>query len=296
MSVSPFPDPRTTKFIPEAWQWIDLWNKFRNFIVSYPTAQNATINFAGPVYLTTRTALTQWADTAYATSEIVAWVTANVTPILGSAFTSAVLQYYFGGIRVATINPLTAGGTLAIGNGAITNNVSIMSESNTGILTLGSSGSTTRLNCPLTPLYAYPVGTATAPNTPSIGTAGTIGFIPATTFISNSVGEGTGGGIGLSVRSVSLTAGSWILYGFWKMPVNTYINSYSINFTTALNTATNEIGRKATQAIGNTSSNLVQGQTTMAVVNLTATTTYYLNAGRTPTTLDSSRLIAIRVG
>lgn len=224
MSASPFPDPRTTNFIPEAWQWIDLWNKFRNFIVSYPTAQNATINFQDPVYLTTRTALTQWADTAYATAQIVAWVTANVTPILGSAFTSAVLQYYYGGIAVNTINPLTTGGTLLIGNGSATNNVEVASQEgrsvvlhlgdgntsagaihinngtgttgdveilsgtgSTGTITLGSSTSTITLNCPLEPLYS------------PIFTSQQIGFILPTVFLTN---DGLAGGGHTSLRSI----------------------------------------------------------------------------------------------
>ena len=236
MSSSPFPDPRTTNFIPEAWQWIDLWNKFRNFIVSYPTAQNATVRFAGTVYLTTRTALTQWADTAYATAQIVAWVTANVTPILGSAFTSAVLQYYYGGIAVNTINPLTTGGILLIGNGSATNNVEVASKEgrstvlhlgdgntsagaihinngtgtsgnvsilngtgSTGTITLGSSTSTITLNAPLTPLYS------------PIFTAGKIGYTLPTTLLTN---NGLAGGGHTSLRSITIPAdGVYILNG-----------------------------------------------------------------------------------
>lgn len=297
MSVTPFPDPRTTNFIPEAWQYIDLWNKFSIYLVTYPKAQNFTINFLDPVFLTTRTALTQLADTAFATSEIVAWITANVN--FGTAFTSAVLQYYFGGIRVATINPLTAGATLAIGNGATTN-VSIMSASNTGILTLGSSGSTTRLNAPLTPLYDYPIGTATGLDTPSIGTAGTIGFIPETTFITNTAREGSTGSGG-SLRSTVLTAGTWALYGYVQYSALGQLNTpaFTIVFTTVLN-GTNgafEVGRKGIQQ-GNNSAlapNMFIGLSTCGFATPTATTTYYLNVRSLFVNYDTQKSIFIAV-
>jgi len=228
MSVSPFPDPITTNFIPEAWQYIDLWSKFINYLVTYPKAQYFTINFQDPVKLTTRTALTQMASTAYATSEIVAWVTANVTPILGSAFTSAVLQYYFGGIRVNTINPLTTGGTLTIGNGSATNNVSIMSASNTGILTLGSSGSTTTLNCPITPMYTVPVIPV-----------GAIGYRAPITFVAN----GSFSDTPITVRSCSVTQGTWLIYFFVNLSGIFVFNS-TIQFGTAF-------GRRGTFSISN---------------------------------------------
>jgi hypothetical protein len=296
MSVSPFPSPMTTQFNPSAWDFATYF-KYLNSIVTFPRAQQATINFQDPVFLTTRTALTQLADTSYATSEIVAWVTANVTPILGSAFTSAVLQYYFGGIRVATINPLTAGATLAIGNGSATNNVSIMSESNTGILTLGSSGSTISLGAPLTPLYDYPVGTATSPNTPSIGTADTIGFIPATTFIRNDLGDGGAGG-GLSLRSVSLTAGTWAVYGFIKFANGQTVGAaLGIMFSTVINNSTGSFASKGTQRLGNVVSNTCMGINTMGFITLTTTTTIYFNGRAASATANSSftSIVAVRV-
>ena len=239
MSVTPFPDPRTTNFIPEAWQWIDLWKKFRNFIVSYPTAQNGTVRFAGPVYLTTRTALTQWADTAYATAQISAWVTANVTPILGTAQVWAILQYYFGGIAVDTINPLTTGGTLLIGHSNTTNQVSIHSKEgrstvlrlgdgntstggihinngvnttgnvnildgtgSTGILTLGSSTSTINLNTALEPIYGTPVFTSSQ-----------IGYIVPTVLVNSTLPVATS----TIIRSVTVPAtGVYAFYGAYK--------------------------------------------------------------------------------
>ena len=194
MSVSPFPDPRTNQFNPSAWDFTTYF-KYINSLVTFPWAQRAVVQFAETVFLTTRTALTQWADTAYATSEIVAWATANVPALLPNPQTWSSLQYYFGGILVNTINPLTTGGTVNIGSGytyspvfvsgqagrsvvlhlgdgasstggihighglASTNEVNILySPTNagaSGIINLGSATSTTNLRCPLTPLYNY---------------------------------------------------------------------------------------------------------------------------------------------
>jgi hypothetical protein len=225
MSVTPFPDPRTNQFNPSAWDFATYF-KYLNSIVTFPRAQNAVINFVTQVYLTTRTALTQWADTAYSTSEIVAWL---ATVNFGAALTSAVLQYYYGGIRVATINPLTAGATLAIGNGATTNNVSIMSASNTGILTLGSSGSTTSLGAPLTPLYAYPVIPV-----------GAIGYRPPITQTNNLVGNPSAAGY--TVRGVNVTAGVWMMCG--TITWSSYPEFYTMLFTTTLGGITGNLVQK----------------------------------------------------
>jgi hypothetical protein len=333
MSVTPFPDPRTTQYNPSAWDFTTYF-KYLNSIVTFPRAQNAVIQFIGSVYLTTRTALTQWASTAYSTSEIVAWVTANVTPILGSAFTSAVLQYYFGGISVNTINPTTTGGTLLIGHGSATNNVEVAAVASrsvvlhlgdgntssggihlnngtnatgnveilngigsTGTLTLGSSTSTTHLHNPLTPLYDYPIGTATGLNTPSIGTAGTIGFIPATTFIGTAIADGSLGG-GLSVRSVSLTAGTWVLYGFIRFSIGQTVNfAVGIMFSTVQSSSTGSIASKGTQRLGTVPANTCMGINTMGFVSPTTTTTYYLNGRATSGGANTafSSIVAVRV-
>ena len=116
MSVTPFPDPRTNQYNPSAWDFATYF-KYLNSIVTFPRAQRATINFIEAVYLTTRTALTQWADTAYATSEIEAWAAANIPPLLPNPQSWFNIQYYFGGILVNTINPTGAGGTVNIGAG-----------------------------------------------------------------------------------------------------------------------------------------------------------------------------------
>jgi hypothetical protein len=234
MSYSPFPDPRTTNFIPKAWDF-RLFNKYVNYLVSYTGAQNATINFIGPVYLTTRTLLTQWADTAYATSEIVAWTAANVPALLPVAQTWANLQYYFGGIAVNTINPLTTGGTLLIGNSSIYNSVYVDSEDgrsttlrlgtgntstggihinngtgttgdvsilngtgSTGTLTLGSSTATITLNAPLTPLYSYPIA------------SGKIGAILNSVLLIGTTGTGNSS---ISLRRIDFpVSGVWALF------------------------------------------------------------------------------------
>jgi hypothetical protein len=180
------------------------------------------MNFVNTVFLTTRTLLTQWATTAYATSEIVAWVTANVTPTLGTAKVWAILQYYFGGILVNTINPLTTGGILTIGQGETTNTVFVSGQASrsvvlhlgdgntssggihinngtnttgnvnilngtgsTGTITLGSSTSTTSLGCPLTPNYNYSPMPYALPNNGS-GVYGTVGKIGTTYFTRSS--------------------------------------------------------------------------------------------------------------
>jgi hypothetical protein len=182
-------------------------------------AQNAVVQFAETVFLTTRTALTQWADTSYATTEIVAWATANVPALLPVAQTWALLQYYFGGIRVATVNPLTVGGTLAIGNGATANVVKVMTAFNTGILTLGSSGSTTSLNTSMTPNYIYSPMPFALPNNGS-GTYGTVGRIGTTYFARSSNFYVPAGQLSdanwfimFGIVQITLPVGVWFLNG-----------------------------------------------------------------------------------
>ena len=265
MSSLPPPDPITTGFNPEAWI-ADAGLSSRALqanYVTYPTAQNFPITFSN-LELVTDAALTKMANTSYVYSLIQSLL--SPTTWTGSN--------QFNSIQVDTLANITLNNANFAGTTTLTNST---------------------FNNPLTPTYPYPIGTAVSPDTPSIGTAGTIGFIPATTFITNTVGEGSGAS-GFSVRSVSLTAGTWIVYGFAKMPVNTYITNYGIQFSTALNNNANEFGRKTTQGVANTFSTLVQGLTTMGTVSLTGTTTYYLNIGRSVATIDSSTIIAVRIG
>lgn len=328
MSESRFPNPITSVFNPAAWDFT-LLDRFAAYIVSYRYAQSYPIFFGGSPTLTTRTALTQWADTAYATAQISAWVTANVTPILGTAQVWAILQYYFGGIAVNTINPLTTGGTLLIGHSNTTNQVSIHSKEgrstvlhlgdgntstggihinngvnttgdvnilngtgSTGILTLGSSTSTTRLNSQYTMLYPYVVGTATGLNTPSIGTAGTIGFVAASTWITNATASGAAG---KSVRSVSLTPGVWIIAGTTR--TSGFAGSHSLQFTGNPDSiAGTSYGKKGTWGYTAGQPTLPWGQAIIITLSVTTTIPLYLtqrNDNSIP--INYSAMVAIKI-
>jgi len=74
MSVSRFPNPITTNFIPEAWDFTIL-NRFANFILTYPITQNADIVFQ-TVSVGTATLLTQMANTSYVYSAFLALLSA----------------------------------------------------------------------------------------------------------------------------------------------------------------------------------------------------------------------------
>ena len=179
MSSSPFPDPITTNFIPEAWQWIDLWKKFRNFIVSYPTAQNAIIVFQ-KVSVVTATLLTQMANTSYVYSAFLSLLSA-----------------------VNTWAGLNTFGT--IDTNAITTNTITAT-------TLALSG--TQLDTPMTSTRTYPVVPFTsATGTVTYGTAGTIGY---TLVNSNTYGNffnGGGSTIIETIQSLSIPTGVWYLVG-----------------------------------------------------------------------------------
>ena len=228
MSVSRFPNPRTTNFIPEAWDFTIL-NRFANFILTYPIAQNANIVFQ-KVSVGTATLLTQMADTAY--------VIANIPPYLATlpplSITWLALQN-FTTIETNTINPI--GTTITIGSG-VDNDIRIASQNSrsvvlhlgdgntssgnvfinsgedatggvnilnglgsTGTITLGVAGTTLSLGCPLTPTYPYPNSGG------AIGVRSTaIGYIAFVSAIgSNTFGPGTSGS-GVSLRYADLTA------------------------------------------------------------------------------------------
>ena len=302
MSESRFPNPRTSVFNPLAWDFT-LLDKYANFIVAYRYAQSYPIFFGGSPTLTTRTALTQWADTAYATAQISAWVTANVTPILGTAQVWAILQYYFGGIAVNTINPLMTGGTLRIGHSNTTNQVSIHSKESrstvlhlgdgntsaggihinngtnttgnvnilngtgsTGILTLGSSTSTTHLHTALEPNYTFPIAT------------GKIGYIvPLNAPITNTL---TGVG---SLRSVTLPSdGIWVMCAnILGQPNLTYPdNFYGISITSGINNTGTPVGIQKTGQqvkIAPAPSPSILFSSSYFVASRLTAATYYLN-------------------
>jgi hypothetical protein len=256
MSVSPFPDPITTNFIPSAWDFTIL-TRFANFILTYPIAQNAKIAFQ-TVSVATTAILTQIANTSYVYSAFVALLSA-----------------------INTWTGLNTFGTMD--TGAITTNTITAT-------TLALSG--TQLNTPLTPFYAYPVGTATGSNTPSIGTAGTIGFIPETTFITFN----TGGGSGVSQRSVSLTQGTWIVAATVRTPG--FAGSNAITITTQQNSITPGpiYGRKGTWQYAIAQPTYPWGLATLAIVNLSATTTLYLTIRNdTVNVTNYSNLTCVRI-
>jgi hypothetical protein len=271
MSAQLPPNPILTTY--QYWNWVNVDEATRrqraldNNYMMFPTAQNYP-TFFSKLFLITDAVLTKMANTSYVYSLIQALLSA--TTWTGSNQLNS--------IKVNTLANITLNDANFAGTTTLTNST---------------------FNDAFTPTYSYPIGTATGLNTPSIGTAGRIGFIPATTFITNTAGEGFGGG-GISLRSVSLTAGTWVIYGFWKKPVNTYINNSVIVLSTVQNNSSlDEVGRKGTQNKGTgTASNLVQGQTTMGVVSLTTTKTFYLNCRSVfaNSTLEGSTLIAIRIG
>jgi hypothetical protein len=263
--------------------------------------------------------LSQWASTAYATSEIVAWTAANVPALLPVAQTWAILQYYFGGIAVNTINPPT-GGTLLIGNSSIYNNIGVDTETgrtsvlhlgdgntstggihignglntsgnvnilngiaNTGTINLGSSTSTTHIHTPLTPMYTYP-----------ITRVGAIGYVLPVTFITNSASGGTNSA-GVSLRSVSIPPGVWLIAGTARTSVS--LVTYMAAFSTVQNNNTGLfLARYGTFRIDPQRPTGV-GITTMTTYVFTTTTTLYFNVrSDTVSIMDYVNYTVMRLG
>ena len=178
MSVSRFPNPRTTNFIPEAWDFTIL-NRFANFILTYPIAQNASIVFQ-KVSVGTATLLTQMANTIYVNTQVQALLTAlNTWTGLNT----------FGTIDTGTITTNTITAT-----------------------TLALSG--TQLDTPMTSTRTYPVVPFTSSTgTVAYGTAGTIGY---TLVNSDTYGDYFGGGGSTRTetkQSLSIPTGVWYLVG-----------------------------------------------------------------------------------
>jgi hypothetical protein len=268
------------------------------------TPQGSLMTFTNKVYYAGSNAISNiWAKTSDGWGQ---WATFLTTTIVWD-----LLQTY-SSILTNAINPI---GTLTIGNTAVDTNVEIstrngrnvvlhlgdgpdatgdidigngLGSTNTiqllyattgngssGVVNLGSATSTTNLYSPFTPLHSYPVGTATGQNTPSIGTAGTIGFIAPTTFISNGTGTGTNGAGG-SQRSVSLTPGTWLVAGTARTPG--FAGSNAITITTQQNNVSPGpiYGRKGTWQYTSGQPTYPWGLATMAIVNLSTTTTLYM--------------------
>jgi hypothetical protein len=179
MSVTPFPDPITTNFIPEAWDFTIL-TRFANFIVTYPIAQNAKIAFQ-TVYVATTAILTQMANTSYVNSVLNALLSA--------------------------INTWTGLNTFgSINTGAITTNTITAT-------TLALSG--TQLDTPLTPFYSYSAIPFTLANgTYNYGTVGRIGY----TIVRANSGGYIGGTPSsntfyVGINDITLTQGRWLITG-----------------------------------------------------------------------------------
>jgi hypothetical protein len=184
------------------------------------------------------------------------------------------------------INPLTDGGTLAIGNGATTNVVNVMTNSNTGTLTLGSSGSTTRINAPLTPNYSYPV---------AAGKIGQVvlysGSVAPITFTTN---------VPLEIMTMTgFTAGTW--YMFATVGRGGALNT--VYFNIALSTVSADISSVDALAIeyatGTASGTGITNTLSCIVQVPSSSTNYYINAqtntGGSSTTVTAVLWRAIRL-
>jgi len=269
MSETPFPNPETTEFNPDAWGSSTTISEdeiafLDNHFVRFPTTQP---NVTFPVAPTVPTLAIATSDTRAASAQFVQ--NAKNTQTWGA------LQTFSAGMVTNAINPLTDGGTLTIGNGAVNNVVSIMSASNTGILTLGSSGSTTRINAPLTPLYSYPV---------AAGKIGEVfqysGSVTPITFTPD---------VPLQIMSMTgFTAGTWLM----AATVNRGTSAVNVYLSIALSTTTADVTSANALGIEYVSGAFAVGliSTLSCIVQVTSSSTvYYVNAqtgaGGTSTTI-----------
>jgi hypothetical protein len=255
MAETPFPNPQTTEFNPIAWEnntplTEDEITYLDNNFVAFPTTQP---NVTFPVSPTVPTLAIATSDTRAASAQFVQ--NAKNTQTWGA------LQTFNAGMVTNAIDPLTSGGTLNIGNGtgSNANNVNIMTGSNTGTLTLGSSGSTTRLNAPLTPNYSYSAaGTGVGKIGHIVDGAFTIGTTPIVADVPYTVGTMT-----------SLPIGVWLIAGsVGRGGAGTY---QAIGLNTTLATF---VGAISQESMATGSNNAIVSMTSI-VVNTTATT-YYL--------------------
>jgi len=210
MSVTPFPNPRTTNFIPEAWDF-SILTRLANFIVTYPIAQNANIAFQ-TVYVPSTATLTKMANTSY------------VGPVINSLLTA-----------LNTWTALNTFGTL--NTNAITTNTITAT-------TLALSG--TQLDTPMTTNLTYNIIPFTlAPGTYTYGTAGQIGY---TVIMVNSVGYLAGPTANTdynTLSQVSLTQGVWLLSAEVSS-THTNTQTTGIGFNTTSNTFAGGFGYRGT--------------------------------------------------
>ena len=248
MAETPFPNPLTSQFNSSAWN-VEAELLYDDF-VTFPVTQSGVIF---PVAPTIPTLPIGTGNTQAASAEFVQ--SAKNTQTWGA------LQTFNAGMVASTIDPTTAGGTLLIGHASASNNVEVAAiasrnavlhlgdgnnstgavhigngtnssnnvqilngTGSTGTINLGSATSTTRLGCPLTPQYTYPIAagkigqtingtfnaTGLVPNN-APQTNGTITNLPIGVWIvSGAVGRGGNPSYticGLSTVSNSLTTG-----------------------------------------------------------------------------------------
>lgn len=133
----------------------------------------------------------------------------------------------------------TSGAGIHIGNGLNSQgNVNILNGvGSTGTIFLGTSRivpsvstTITTLNCPLTPMYSYPITNVDS-----------IGYVITGTLVSST---SSAGAFGTLLRTISLAPGSWFLSG-WITYTSAYAGYYAIGFSN--NTSgTIHIARKGT--------------------------------------------------
>jgi hypothetical protein len=267
------PDPILTTY--QYWNWLNVDEATRrqraldSTYMMFPTVQNNPVSFS-KLFFATDVALTKMANTSY--------VYALIQSLLSATTWTGSNQ--FNSIKVNTLADITLNDADFAGTTTLTNST---------------------FNEPLTPTYDYPVGPELAPNTPSIGTAGTIGFVAPVTFITDTLASGAIAGGGASLRSVTLTQGIWLLSGSFQYP-SFNLTSSNIQVAVTLNSGVNALFRKGTQALGTLSNPYPRGMSTIGFINVSpifpaTNITYYLN-GRNDSgsvTVTNIRFVAIRI-
>jgi hypothetical protein len=142
-------------------------------------------------------------------------------------------------IHIGDANSNTAGSNVHINNGTNTaSNVQILNGTgSTGIITLGSSTSTTNCNCPLTLLYAPSLLTGT----------NDLGYRIVGTQNNTSTGAGA-----TNIYTFTLTAGIWLVVGNIRFATPGTFSVSSISITSSANedpyTVTSNYGNGSTLA------------------------------------------------
>ena len=308
MAETPFPNPLTSQFNSSAWN-VEAELLYDDF-VTFPVTQSGVIF---PVAPTIPTLPIGTGNTQAASAEFVQ--SAKNTQTWGA------LQTFNAGMVASTIDPTTAGGTLLIGHASASNNVEVAAiasrnavlhlgdgnnstgavhigngtnssnnvqilngTGSTGTINLGSATSTTRLGCPLTPNYTYPVA------------AGKIGQFVDTpagsilTFTTN---------VPIQLRSATgFAPGSW----FMSATINRGGAAPTVYLSVAFSTISADVTSADALGIEYATGAAGVGLTTTlsCIVQVTSSSTvYYLNAqtntGGSGTTLQALLWRAIRL-